>query len=86
MRSVARPEFKTSTANLTQYGNYVKVRVSRSAKQVVCCMVKKMPSIWPSDALCAQEDFQEGKNALLNVLITGNILQALSSTGHYNVD
>lgn len=34
MRSVARPEFETCAANLAQYGDYVKVRVPRAAKQV----------------------------------------------------
>ena len=55
MRSVAHPEFETCVANSTQYGDYVKVRVPQSAKQVGM-LVKKTPSIWPSDALCAQED------------------------------
>ena len=82
MRSVARPEFETSAANLTQYGDYVKVRVPRSAKQVGV-LVKRMPSIWPSNALCTEEDFQDKTNAPLNVLITSNILQAVSSAGHY---
>ena len=43
MRSFACPEFETCAANLAQYGDYVKVRVPRSAKQVGL-LVKKMPS------------------------------------------
>ena len=85
MRSVAHPEFETCAANLTQYGDYVKVRVPRSAKQVRV-LVKKMPSIWPAEALCTEDDFQDKKNAPMNVLITRNILQALSSAGHYNAE
>ena len=85
MRSVARPEFETYAANLAQYGDYVKVRVPRSAKQVGV-LVKKMPSTWPSDALCTKEEFADKKNQPLNVLITRNILQALCSAGHYTAD
>jgi len=44
MRSVARPEFETCAANLIQNGDYVKVRVPRSAKRVGV-LVKRMPSI-----------------------------------------
>ena len=57
MRSVARPEFETCAANLAQYGDYVKVRVPCSAKQVGV-LVKKMPS----DALCTEEEFADNKN------------------------
>ena len=85
MRSVARPEFETCAANLAQYGDYVKVRVPRSAKQVGV-LVKKMPSTWPSQALCTEEEFEDKKNQPLNVLITRNILQALNSAGHYTED
>ena len=85
MRSVARPEFETCAANLAQYGDYVKVRVPRSAKQVGV-LVKKMPSSWPSKALCTEEEFEDKKNQPLNALITRNILQALSSAGHYTAD
>ena len=85
MRSVTRPEFETCAENLSLYGSYVKVRVPRSAKQVGV-LFKKTPSVWPDDALCSQEDFNEKKNAPANALITANILQALSSAGHYNAD
>lgn len=81
MCSVVQPEFETCAANLTQYRDYVTIRVPWSAKQVGL-LLKKTPSIWHYDALCA-EDFQERKNPPLNVLITGNILQALSSAGNY---
>ena len=64
--------------NLRLYGNYIKVRVPRSAKQVAV-LVKKTPTVWPDDALCSQEDFNEKKNAPANALITANISQALSS-------
>lgn len=81
MCSVVQPEFETCAANLTQYRDYVTIRVPWSAKQVGL-LLKKTPSIWHYDALCV-EDFQERKNPPLNVLITGNILQALSSAGNY---
>ena len=85
MRSVARPEFETCAANLAQYGDYVKVRVPRTAKQVGV-LVKKMPSTWPSDELCTKEEFADKKNQPLNMLITRKILQALCSAGHYTAD
>ena len=85
MHSVACQEFETNAANLNLYENFVKVRVPRSAKQVGV-LVKKTPTIWPADAICTQEEFQEKMTAPLNVLITQNILQALNLAGHYTLD
>ena len=85
MRSVTRPEFEMCAGNLSLYGNFIKVRVPRSAKQVDM-LVKKTPSVWPDDALCSQEDFNGEKKGPVNALITVSILQAFSYTEHYNAD